>query len=149
MKNKIEDILNYLDELYENPRCELEYQKDYELLIATVLSATLSICYGFIMSLFIFLMNLLFPRILGYFYSMLLHIVNYMLIFIFTSNKFVKYSLLGNNMLTYHNFEGNNIGKYALSISQSYLLNIVVVTILIFLIIKATYRYDFKTVVGV
>ena len=39
MKNKIEDILNYLDELYENPRCELEYQKDYELLIATVLSA--------------------------------------------------------------------------------------------------------------
>ncbi len=39
MKNKIEDILNYLDELYENPQCELEYHKDYELLIATVLSA--------------------------------------------------------------------------------------------------------------
>ncbi len=36
MKNK---ILDYLDELYPNPKCELEYNKDYELLIATVLSA--------------------------------------------------------------------------------------------------------------
>ena len=117
--------------------------------IATVLSATLSICYGFIMSLFIFLMNLLFPRILGYFYSMLLHILNYMLIFIFTTHNFVKYSILGNNILIYHNFEGNKIGKYALTISQSYLLNIVIVIILIFFIIKSTYKYDFKTVVGV
>ncbi len=32
-------LLNYLDELYENPICELNYTKDYELLIATVLSA--------------------------------------------------------------------------------------------------------------
>ena len=32
-------ILEYLDELYENPRCELNYNKDYELLIAIVLSA--------------------------------------------------------------------------------------------------------------
>lgn len=36
MKNK---ILEYLDELYPDARCELEYKKDYELLIATVLSA--------------------------------------------------------------------------------------------------------------
>ncbi len=32
-------ILNYLDELFPNAHCELEYQKDYELLIAIVLSA--------------------------------------------------------------------------------------------------------------
>ena len=32
-------IINYLDELYPDARCELNYQKDYELLIATVLSA--------------------------------------------------------------------------------------------------------------
>jgi len=31
--------MNYLDELYEDARCELNYQKDYELLIAVVLSA--------------------------------------------------------------------------------------------------------------
>ena len=35
-KNK---IFNYLDELFEKPVCELEFNKDYELLIATVLSA--------------------------------------------------------------------------------------------------------------
>ena len=33
------NILTYLDELYPNPKCELEYNKDYELLIAIVLSA--------------------------------------------------------------------------------------------------------------
>ncbi len=37
MNNKI--IMDYLDELFKNPRCELNYNKDYELLIAVVLSA--------------------------------------------------------------------------------------------------------------
>jgi len=32
-------IVNYLDELIPNPKCELNYNKDYELLIATMLSA--------------------------------------------------------------------------------------------------------------
>lgn len=32
-------IENYLDELFPNPRCELNYNKDYELLLATMLSA--------------------------------------------------------------------------------------------------------------
>ena len=36
---KITKIEDYLDELYPNPRCELNYNKDYELLIAVVLSA--------------------------------------------------------------------------------------------------------------
>lgn len=36
LMNKIE---GYLDELIPNPRCELNYTKDYELLIATMLSA--------------------------------------------------------------------------------------------------------------
>ena len=33
------NILNYLDELFLNPKCELNYIKDYEFLIAIVLSA--------------------------------------------------------------------------------------------------------------
>ena len=37
--NKIKEILDYLDELFPNAHCELNYQKDYELLIAIVLSA--------------------------------------------------------------------------------------------------------------
>ncbi len=35
----INKILDYLDKLYPNPKCELEYTKDYELLIAIVMSA--------------------------------------------------------------------------------------------------------------
>ena len=37
MNNKI--ILEKLDEMIPNPKCELEYTKDYELLIAIILSA--------------------------------------------------------------------------------------------------------------
>lgn len=36
---KINDILKLLDKMVPNPKCELDYNKDYELLIATVLSA--------------------------------------------------------------------------------------------------------------
>lgn len=36
---KMNNIINYLDELYPNPKCELNYTKDYELLIAVMLSA--------------------------------------------------------------------------------------------------------------
>lgn len=35
----INEIEYYLDELFPNPKCELNYNKDYELLIAVVLSA--------------------------------------------------------------------------------------------------------------
>lgn len=37
--NKVSLIEEYLDELYPNPKCELNYTKDYELLIAVMLSA--------------------------------------------------------------------------------------------------------------
>lgn len=33
------NIFDYLDELFPNPRCELDYNKDYEFLIAVCLSA--------------------------------------------------------------------------------------------------------------
>lgn len=39
MTNKQETIFSYLDELYPTAHCELNYQKDYELLIAVMLSA--------------------------------------------------------------------------------------------------------------
>ena len=37
MKNKI--IIEYLDSLFPNPRCELNYNKDYDLVISVMLSA--------------------------------------------------------------------------------------------------------------
>ena len=36
---KMSNVLSYLDELFPNPRCELNYNKDYELLLAVMLSA--------------------------------------------------------------------------------------------------------------
>ncbi len=39
MKKNILQIKTYLDELFPNPKCELNYSKDYELLIAVMLSA--------------------------------------------------------------------------------------------------------------
>lgn len=35
----MQEIIDYLDELFPNPKCELNYTKDYELLIAVMLSA--------------------------------------------------------------------------------------------------------------
>lgn len=37
--NKVKEVEEYLDYLYNEPKCELNYTKDYELLIAVVLSA--------------------------------------------------------------------------------------------------------------
>ena len=39
MTEKVTTILNYLDSLFPDAHCELNYNKDYELLIAIVLSA--------------------------------------------------------------------------------------------------------------
>ena len=39
INDRVKLIEKYLDELYPNARCELDYNKDYELLIAVVLSA--------------------------------------------------------------------------------------------------------------
>ena len=39
MTGSMKMIEDYLDELFPNPRCELNYNKDYELLLATMLSA--------------------------------------------------------------------------------------------------------------
>ena len=39
MKTNIQPLLDYLDELFPSARCELLYAKDYELVIAVMLSA--------------------------------------------------------------------------------------------------------------
>lgn len=39
MKKQVLEIANKLDELYENPKCELVFSSNYELLVAVILSA--------------------------------------------------------------------------------------------------------------
>lgn len=36
---KIDSVISYLDELYEDPKCALNFSSDYELLVAVILSA--------------------------------------------------------------------------------------------------------------
>ena len=38
MKKQILDIINKIDEIYENPKCELVFNSNYELLVAVILS---------------------------------------------------------------------------------------------------------------
>ena len=39
MKMNRELIVSYLDSLFEDPKCELNYTKDYELVLSVMLSA--------------------------------------------------------------------------------------------------------------
>lgn len=39
MKNNIRAIISKIDEIYENPKCELDFNSNYELLVAVILSA--------------------------------------------------------------------------------------------------------------
>ena len=39
MKSNILEIINAVNEIYENPKCELVFSSDYELLVAVILSA--------------------------------------------------------------------------------------------------------------
>ena len=39
MKKEILEIVKSVDELYDNPKCELEFSSNYELLVAVILSA--------------------------------------------------------------------------------------------------------------
>lgn len=39
MKKQVLEIANKLDEIYENPKCELVFSSNYELLVAVILSA--------------------------------------------------------------------------------------------------------------
>ena len=39
MKKQVLDIINKIDEIYENPKCELVFNSNYELLVAVILSA--------------------------------------------------------------------------------------------------------------
>ena len=39
MKKNILDIIETIDEIYENPKCELVFNSNYELLVAVILSA--------------------------------------------------------------------------------------------------------------
>ncbi|MCM1468811.1 MAG: hypothetical protein NC086_11735 [Alistipes sp.] len=114
---------------------------------AVLIGIALNIAYGFTMSLFLFFCNLKLPKTLGYAVTTLLHAVFYMILSVFQSNYYARYSLLGNSLLMYHNVHGK-YRELLPSFAQSFLVFAVVIILLMILIFKEIQRYDFRITVG-
>ncbi|HOV40393.1 MAG TPA: hypothetical protein PLM59_01250 [Oscillospiraceae bacterium] len=115
---------------------------------AMTASFFLSVLYAFLMSLIIFLLNLNLSRPLSYGIAMLVHIIGYLLAALFSSYFYMKFSLLGNSLLMYHDIKGYYKGKLFTTIPQSIFIFIVLSIIILFLILKSIKNYDFRTTAG-
>lgn len=114
---------------------------------AVLIGFGLEVAYGFVMSLFLFFCNLKLPRNLGYAATMLLHAVFYMILSVFQSRYYARYSLLGNSMLMYHSVHGE-YGELLPPFLQSFLVFGGLTVILILLVFYSIRRYDFRITVG-
>lgn len=114
---------------------------------AVLIGFALDVAYGFVMSLFLFFCNLKLSRNLGYAATMLLHAVFYMILSVFQSRYYARYSLLGNSMLMYHSVDGE-YGELLPPFLQSFMVFGGVTIILILLIFKSIRKYDFRITVG-
>jgi len=115
---------------------------------AATTSFGLSVAYIFVMSLFFFWFNLKFPRVISYVFSIMIHVMGYLIVTLFLSPIFVKFSLFGNSLLMYHNIQGNSNDSIFTTLPQSFLIYCSCVVLLLFFIIKAVRKYDFKITVG-
>lgn len=114
---------------------------------AVLIGFALDVAYAFVMSLFLFFCNLKLPRNLGYAAAMLLHAVFYLILSVFQSRYYARYSLLGNSMLMYHSVHGQ-YGELLPPFWQSFMVFGGVAVILILMIFKGIRRYDFRITVG-
>ncbi len=114
---------------------------------AMLASFFLSVGYGFIMSLFLFLFNIKLSRSFGYLGAMVIHVIGYVLTVLFLTLDVVKYSLFGNSLLMYHVI-GNQYEELFMTLSESFLIYIVSAVIVSLLIFKAVKKYDFRITVG-
>ncbi len=114
---------------------------------AALTGFALDVAYGFVMSLFLFFCNLKLSGNLGYAATMLLHAVFYMILSVFRSRYYARYSLLGNSMLMYHSVDGE-YRELLPPFLQSFMVFGGVTVILILLIFKSIRKYDFRITVG-
>ena len=114
---------------------------------AVLIGFSLDVAYAFVMSLFLFFCNLKLSRNLGYAATMLLHAVFYLILSVFQSRYYARYSLLGNSMLMYHSVHGQ-YGELLPPFWQSFIVFGGAAVILILMIFKGIRRYDFRITVG-
>ena len=115
---------------------------------AAAASFGLSVAYSFVMSLFIFWLNLRLPRVISYAFAIMIHVVGYILTAVFLSLFYVKFSLFGNSLLMYHQIKDYENSKVFATLPQSFLIYIVCGVILLYFITRAIRKYDFKITVG-
>lgn len=115
---------------------------------ALIASFSLSVAYSFVMSLFIFWLNLKLPRVLSFVAAMMVHVVGYVFAVLFISPAYKKISLLGNSLLVYHDIQGYYKGEMFTTLPQSYLIYGMLIILLSLCILHAIRKYNFKITVG-
>lgn len=114
---------------------------------AAALSFSLSVCYAFVMSLLVFLLNLKLPYILAYFSAIMIHVINYRLTTAYSRN-YTRYSLLGNSLLIYHDIGGSYGNGLYLTLGRSFCVYGALTLLLCIFLLLAIHSYDFKITVG-
>lgn len=122
------------------------------ILLLTPVQAALSamglnILYGFVMSLFLFFCNLKLPRALGYAATGLVHVAFYMILSLFRSLYYTRYSLLGQSLLAYHSIGGYYRETFP-TLGQSFLVFGLTAAVLTALDFWAIRGYDFRITSG-
>lgn len=113
-----------------------------------LLSLFLSAAYGFVCCLLLFWLNLILPRSLGFFLTIVSHIIGYTFSTIVVTSTLTKISLFGNSLLMYHTFDSSREKPFYLSTSQSFCLFGFVALGLFMLLSIYIRQYDFKITAG-
>lgn len=109
----------------------------------------LSVAYGFVMSLLVFVLNLNFSRAISYAGTMVFHIVSYAFAALIPLNTARKYSLLGNSLLMYHDISNYFNNNTLPTITESFIMYIIFVVVISFIILHCIRKYDFKISMGI
>ena len=114
---------------------------------ASALSYLLSVCYGLVMCLLVFCLNMRLPYNMAYFSAIAVHVVNYRLLTAY-SHGYSRWSLLGGSLLSYHSIGGSyGMGLY-FTLGQWFCIYGGLLVLLLVLLLWAVQGYDFKITVG-
>lgn len=111
-------------------------------------SMTLSVLYAFMMSLFVFCLNLRLSYVVSFVIAAMLHVAGYLIATILKSPFYMRFSLLGNSLLRNHNIKNYYSDSLLLSVGQSVCLFLGISLILVVVILRGVRRYDFKISIG-
>jgi len=117
-------------------------------IMALIVSFSLSVLYGFVMSVLFFYINLKLSHVVSYVIVMMFHVAGYLLISLFYSNYCIKFSLFGNSLLMYHNIGNDPNTLVFLTLPQTYLIDGLFILAGILLIFRTIKKYDFRITVG-